>query len=89
MSSSDQAVMTLLLANLNNNNYINSTGNTIITNKLADYAYSTVAPTPPTTSGFQNQKEGCVNNYASIANENGSLVDWHNKLSGSSFSPLV
>ena len=88
MSSSDQYVMTLLLANLNNNNYINSTGNTIITNKLTDYAYSTVAPTP-TTSGFQNQKEGCVNNYASVANENGSLVDWHNKLSGSSFSPLV
>jgi hypothetical protein len=43
------------------------------------------------TAGFQNYRirEGFVNNYASVANENGSLVVWHNKLSGSSFSPLV
>ena len=42
-----------------------------------------------TAAGFENPKGSCVNNYASVANENGSLVDWHSKISGSPFSPLV
>jgi hypothetical protein len=42
-------------------------------------------------SGFQNRnnfekREGFLNNYASIANENGSAVAWHSKISGSPFS---